>query len=245
MNIPTRQILSKLSLAALIAIATLGTACKKNEPVKPENELEHKHHEEPTKIVISLTEATLAEGKDFAFANLASISDKAPVNKQSFTYEQKADGSWGYAGSTQPQFTVKTITQSPQTVYRLELNYYAPDGDDMNGEFIEEGQDRLHQHFLCCYKGTQKRQTSNLPYEYIYADLDEKGQLLAEQNPIGLRGYVRFRELTSPLELRMELFHASISKYVPGTTAHPFYHPSAELVNTSELDASIPLVFRP
>lgn len=244
MNKPTLQILSKLGLATLLAIATLSTACDKSEPIKPANELEHKHHEEPTRIVISLTEAKLAVGKDFAYSSLGSITDNAPISKQTYIYEQQSNGSWAYAGGTQPQFEVQTMLQSPQTVYRLELSYQAPDGDDMNAEFIEEGQDRLHQHFLCYYKGTDTRQTSDLPYEYIYADQDEQGRLLDQNNPIGLRGYVRFRELTSPLELRMELFHASVSKYVPGTVAHPFYLPSQELVNMSDLDASVPLVFR-
>lgn len=244
MNKPTRQILSKLGLATLLAIATLSTACDKSDPVQPTNELEHKHHEEPTRIVITLTEASLAVGKDFAYSSLGSITDKVPLSKQSYIYEQKSDGSWAYTTGTQPQFEVQTLLQSPQTVYRLELTYQAPDGDDMNAEFIEEEQDRLHQHFLCYYKGTDTRQTSDLPYEYIYADQDENGKLLAQNNPIGLRGYVRFRELTNPLELRMELFHASVSKYVPGTVAHPFYQPSKELITLSVLDASVPLTFR-
>lgn len=246
MNNKVSKALRSLSYIALAVLALGATSCSKSEPVSPHNETEHKHHEEPNRVEIVLTEVTLPSSLPFDYAHLGDIAEVSPKNTQTFVWKQQSDGTWAAGTANSTGFVVKTLADNPSAVYRLELKYYAPDGDLMNDEFVEEGEDVKHQHFFAYYpnaNGQRITDATAIPYEYVYADVNESGVLLPKNNPIGLKGYIRFKEIKSSVNLKIELLHAKVNKYIPGTTVHPFYFPGAELLSQSEMEVVIPLTF--
>lgn len=49
--------------------------------------------------------------------------------------------------------------------------------------------------------------------------------------------------LTKAVDLRLELLHAKVNKYIPGMTAYPFYALGETLLSQGEVEVKIPLTF--
>ena len=60
-----RIIFNTLIVAALVITGMTLTSCT-SDPERPENEINNKHHEDPTSAVFTLIEGTLKEGKPFS-----------------------------------------------------------------------------------------------------------------------------------------------------------------------------------
>lgn len=129
-----------------------------------------------------------------------------------------------------------------QQVYGLWINYYNAKGERINGEFVQNGQDLIHQHFFIPKNvvpafdgindiGDEHRASV---YEYVYCDTDpwdrnmhnEGAELVGDKNPIGFKGYFKFLKERKNFDISVELMHAVVSKFNEEGTVSPFYAPS-------------------
>lgn len=228
-------------LALIISGGAMLFACKE-DPVKPENEILKKLHENPAKITYTLTEASLPAGTQFTYANIGAIA--LGTKKQTITFEYKPDKSFGPTEESPKAFTVKNVAQDPTAVYYLTIQYYSPSGQPMNNQFIENSQDRIHQHFFSIYKnGLLVTKADQIPYSYLYADKDAKGVLYGEKNPIGMEGYLRFDKAIGEQKIVIDLIHFYKSKYKEGGGTSPYYAADRKNKSESDVDASVGIVF--
>lgn len=220
-------------------MATLFSACD-SEPHKPTNEVNNKLHENPHKVVYTLTEYRMPEGSHFAYDDLAKFRQVGNVQK--LTWQIKSDATWAFV-EEQSEFEVKTTKDAPEAIYKLSIEYFNPSGVAMNHQFIDNGQDKIHQHLFSTYRnGLLVREASKIAYEYLYADRDKStGKYLGEENPIGLEGFFRFKDEFALQKITAILLHAYKSKYRDGKPS-PFYAQSLEI--QGDHDISVDLVFR-
>lgn len=230
---------------ALCGALTLLASCGKDEPVKPNNEILNKLHEDPFGATYTLTEAELSSPEVFD-ANPTLQHAKPTGAVQTITFALTEEQGWHIA-ETSPQkaFRVKTTKESPNTVYILGIEYRNAKGEPMNEQFIDNGQDKVHQHFFLYYKGTfAEKDKENLPYDYRYADTtpwnSTMGAYTADKNPIGFKGLIRFSGEKS-FALTANLLHANETKYEPDGSTSPFYRISPRLKGASDSDISVKL----
>lgn len=234
------NVLRHLSLAMLTAVALV--ACVKDDPKKPDNEREKKLHEDPVKAVFTLTEATLPSDVAFDYAHLSKIA--LTQNKQVITFEQKKSAAFELTEGSPEAFTIKTQEQDPSAVYQLTVQYFNASGTLMNNQFIDNDQDKIHQHFFSLYKNKMLvRNKEEVPYEYLYADKDKSGEYMGEKNPIGLEGFFRFTKAIGKETVNVDFRHFYQSKFGNNGKISPFYAPSRETVTHSDLDVSLKLQF--
>lgn len=209
-----------------------------SDPVVPEDEIQHKHHEDPVKAVLTLTKGKVVNGAQFQTLRLAQFVASDDV--QTISWGLSADKGWQLEKGSATAWDVKTKTTDPDAVYLLSIKYYNDHGHLMNNEFIEEGQDKIHQHFFSWYENDIRvRNADHLPYEYVYADEDKAGTSLAESSPIGLQGFIRFRDSQASFDLSIDLMHAAQSKFNAEGKASPFYSPSAGQIGSALWDISL------
>lgn len=234
--------LTKTLSALALGFLSLGlVSC---DPEKPQDERKNKLHENPHRAVYTLIEGTLDEG---VFNGKPSLTDVKVVegSEQKISFSETKEKGWAVeTGSKNTEFKVKSIKESPNTVYILKIDYYSPSGAHMNHQFIDNGQDRIHQHFFSVYKnGLLVRSNKNLPYNYRYADTTpwnkEDGQLTGPDNPIGFKGIIRFTQDDLRFNLNADLLHGFVPKNQFGV--EPFYAPSAKLRSNSDMDISLKL----
>lgn len=224
----------------LTAVALV--ACVKDDPKKPDNEREKKLHEDPVKAVFTLTEATLPSDVAFDYAHLSKIA--LTQNKQTITFEQKKSAAFERTADSPESFKIKTQEQDANAVYQLSVQYYNAGGKLMNNQFIDNGQDKIHQHFFSLYKnGLIVRDKSLIPYEYLYADKDAQGTYLGEKNPIGMDGFFRFSQAMTTETLNVDLRHFYGSKYRADGQVSPYYAADRKTSSQSDLDVSLKLTF--
>jgi hypothetical protein len=131
----------------------------------------------------------------------------------------------------------------------------------MNNQFIENGQDKIHQHFFTpenvkpTFDG-QPEADDNDPQklvDYLYVDTtpwdktrhDKEAEITGGSNPVGLKGVIRFLKDRKEFDLKIRLYHGYKSKTNPETgTFDPFYKPSGILIQrgTWDINLSIPVV---
>ncbi len=195
---------------AALAVASTLTSCDK-EPVKAENEILNKLHEDPHKVIYKLTEYNIPEGKNFVNADRASFTKVGETTE--LTFKIQPDGTWAWEGD-KDEFTVKTVADDPHAIYKLDIEYFNPQGAPMNQQFIVNGQDKIHQHIFSTYRNKRVvRKEAEIHYLYLYADKDNQGQYLSDNNPIGLEGFFQFKQEFSAQNIKAELIHAYGSKY--------------------------------
>ena len=164
--------LHTLGLAAL-TVLTLGlTGCKDTPLVKPdtpENENEHKDHEEASTAVLTLQAALIDNG---TVTLLPPVKDaKYDLNVQTIVYETTPEGfkvkegmpssfvvrgglregktpvDPQTAGWTDGNFDI-TKSYNGDMLYLLTIRTYALDGDDMTHEFATPEESKIHQIFF-------------------------------------------------------------------------------------------------
>lgn len=219
--------ISRLLCSLLLALGV--SSCLESEPFPPSNELANKEHEDPSKAIFILTEGKLREGVNFD--NNPTLEGFLPSGRvQRITIEDSPHKGWTISEGSTREFVVTPQEENSDLVYLLEIEYYNPNGDLMNDQFMTYGEDKLHQHFFVYY-GQEGRLTSSedkLPYRYRYTDTDARGKYIGQSNPIGFSGLLRFSSrLGSHIDLSVELLHASESKYTDGAVSTaPYYLPT-------------------
>lgn len=131
----------------------------------------------------------------------------------------------------------------------------------MNNQFIEGGQDRLHQHYFTISNATELMtgapladgtQTTNY-IDYKYTDTTPwdkthhsgEAEITGRSNPIGLKGAMRFLKNRVKFDLRIQLWHAFKGKKDPAASDFdPFYKRSAysQAFGTSDINVTVPIV---
>lgn len=231
--------LFKTLVALLCSLPALfGTVSCDSDPVVPQDEIQHKHHEDPVKAVITLTKGKVNAEAQFSTLRLSQFTASEEV--QTIAWALTADKGWQLESGSATAWEVKSMTTDPEAVYLLSINYYDAHNHLMNHEFIEEGQDKIHQHFFSWYENDVRvRNADRLPYEYVYADEDEAGQSLAETSPLGFNGFIRFRDHQEAFDLSIDLMHAAQSKFNAQGQPSPFYSPSAGQIGTALWDINL------
>ena len=139
--------LSRLSSGILSLLATLFVfSCSPAAPKQAVDETKHKKHDDPSAVVFRLTKANLANPEKWNDSpTLKDITLTDEVQEMHLSLTRKgflADGEKGLK-----EWKVKSTVTEPNTVYLLEIFYKDAQDKLMNGQFIENGQDLIHQHF--------------------------------------------------------------------------------------------------
>lgn len=229
------------ALRGIVALMSLGlafglvlSACSGNEPKTPQNEREKKLHENPSRAVFSLEAVTV--GPDAFDANRHEIITTAIAEpKQEIEMRETKEG-WKTT-SEQKNFRVRSSDAKSNLAYIFRINYYSPSNQLMNHQFIQNGQDKIHQHFFHYYTtGTDPvriKDPNKIPWLYRYCDttptIDGRKLYASDDNPIGFVGLMRFAPSDKrELVLTLELLHAYDSKFLKDGKPSPYYymHPS-------------------
>lgn len=234
-------------LASLVVGAGLLTSCGE-EPKKPTNEIENKLHEDPARAVFTLKEGELAPAAFDGEPRLADV--KYSGESQVFSMAYTKDKGWAVEESSVKALHVKSTKDNPNLVYALEIQYYSPSGQPMNHQFIDNGQDKIHQHFFVHYKTEEvdgkkrssiNRDVKTIPYSYNYADVDKQGNWIGRSNPLGFAGVLRFDQPNDEFEISCELMHAVGSKFTADGKTSPWYAPSMSQRSKDKWDMQVKL----
>lgn len=244
-----------LALAVLIffGLSLVFNSCEK-DPVAPVDEVLNKDHENPVKAELLLAEGHL-HGKYGFHQNPEQKNVKYVKAVQKITYTLTEKG-WGPTEDSSKQFNVLGAMAGDEghVVYGLWINYYNAQGKLITGEFVENGQDQIHQHFFIprnvepTFDGIKEADDENVSnmFDYTYCDTNPwnetlhsgKGKLSGDKNPVGLKGYFKFNKTRKKFDLNIELMHAAKSKFENGI-ASPYYKPSNKQRQVDHWDLKI------
>ena len=254
--------LSRLSSGILSLLATLFVfSCSPAAPKQAVDETKHKKHDDPSAVVFRLTKANLAnpaKWNDSPTLKDVTLTDEVQEMHLSLTRKGfLADGEKGLK-----EWKVKSTVTEPNTVYLLEIFYKDAQDKLMNGQFIENGQDLIHQHFFRRYaeyvspEDGIKRvypvpNADELGFDYRYADVspwnkpytDPASMFTGNTNPMGFKGLIRFTEEDIGFHITILLMHAHepkarFDKAKKVQTFMPFYNNDAFRIN-QEADISL------
>lgn len=252
--------LSRLSSGILSLLATLFVfSCSPAAPKQAVDETKHKKHDDPSAVVFRLTKANLANPEKWNDSpTLKDIILTDEVQEMHLSLTRKgflADGEKGLK-----EWKVKSTVTEPNTVYLLEILYKDAQDELMNGQFIENGQDLIHQHFFRRYAEHEKNgikhpypvlKADELGFDYRYADVspwnkpytDPASMFTGNTNPMGFKGLIRFTEEDIKFHLTILLMHAHepkarFDKAKKIQTFMPFYDNDAFEIN-QEADISL------
>lgn len=254
--------LSRLSSDILSLLATLFVfSCSPAAPKQAVDETKHKKHDDPSAVVFRLTKANLANPEKWNDSpTLKDVTLTDEVQEMHLSLTRKgflADGEKGLK-----EWKVKSTVTEPNTVYLLEIFYKDAQDKLMNGQFIENGQDLIHQHFFRRYaeyvspEDGIKRvypvpNADELGFDYRYADVspwnkpytDPASMFTGNTNPMGFKGLIRFTEEDIRFHITILLMHAhepkaKFDKVKKVQTFMPFYNNDAFRIN-QEADISL------
>ena len=192
-----------LFLFFLLGCATLlPTACSL-EPEAPVDERRSKDHGDPTRVVLTLHHGAW-DGTHFT----PETGETADTREQTITYALQPELGWAPLAGTPAGFVVRRA-EGTQHAYELRIRYFDISGEDITRQFVDNGQDKIHQHFFipdAVYTPDSTARPdearSNRVYTYTYADttpwyneLSTPGtRLTGDVNPIGFKGVLQFKE---------------------------------------------------
>lgn len=269
-----RTILCKTVLLFLVgaSLALLFNSCSK-DPVVPDNELGNKLHDDPAKVTVKLVECHLhADWNDIQKVGGPHQNPESPAKYlkrvQEITYELKAGEGWKLAENSQSKFYVQQNGEyevggkfAPAPIYLMFIYYYNSKGQLMNNQFVENDQDKIHQHFFTpenvkpTFDGKSETDdedpTKLIDYKYVdttpwdKTKHDKEAEITGGSEPIGLKGVIRFLRDRKEFDLKIRLYHGYFPKVNPQTnTFDPFYKPSGVLIQrgTWDVNLNIPVV---
>ena len=268
-TITSKTILMLLTGAFLVL---LFNSCTK-DPVIPEDETKNKLHEDPAKVTVRLVECHLhADWNEIQTNGGPHQNPESPARHikriQDITYELKAGQGWTLAEGSQKKVYVQKNGEyknqgrfTPAPVYLMFIYYYNAKGELMNNQFVENGQENIHQHFFTpenikpTFDG-QIEADDNDPQkliDYLYVDTTPwdktyhsgEAEITGRDNPVGLKGIIRFLKDRKEFDLKVRLYHGYESKKNPQTgTFDPFYKPSGVLIQrgTWDINLNLPVV---
>ncbi len=248
------------------------SSCSK-DPVHPTDETKNKLHEDPAKITIQLVECHLhADWYEIQKVGGPHQNPESPAKYlkriQTMSYELKAGTGWGLSKGSQDKFYVQKNGEytngknfTPAPVYLMFINYYNSKGELMNNQFVENGQEIIHQHFFTpinvkpTFDGIAEAD-DDMPermIDYLYVDTTpwnktkhgDGAEITGADNPLGFKGVIRFLKERKQFDLKIRLYHGYKAKINPQTGKHdPFYKPSGTLIQngTWDININIPVV---
>lgn len=267
--------LKKIATAFLMlfGLSMIMISCGEDSPIvpqkpkEPEDETINKDHDSPAKAEFLLAEGHL-HGK-YRFHQNPELKEVKYMKKiQKITFVLKKEGGWQIEQGSSKQFNVLSrqvesngdFTKDGYAVYGMWINYYNSAGKNISSEFIDNGQDKIHQHFFVprevkpTFDGVAEKD-DNIPekfFDYLYVDTNpwnksmelEGAKLIGDKNPIGFKGYFTFSKPRKQFDLSVELMHAAISKYDAAGKTSPFYKPSRKQrqIDHWDLKIKIPVV---
>ncbi|MDD7317436.1 MAG: hypothetical protein SOZ80_01965 [Prevotella sp.] len=261
--------LKTVALVAIGMLLTVGLGSCANDPEEPNNEIHDKLHEDPVKMTVQLVECHLhSDWNKIQEQGGPHQNPESPAKfmkkVQEVSYELDKDKGWiPSKGSQKGFFVIRSgdyrIENSftPAPVYLVFINYYNAKGELINGEFMTNGQENIHQHFFTAENITRATSRAlklgDKVMDYLYVDTDpwdktvhgDHAKLIGKTNPIGFKGVVRFMQSNVKFDLRIRLYHGYKSKIDPKTkTFSPFDDPAKVLIQrgTWDVNMSIPVV---
>ncbi|WP_329904200.1 hypothetical protein [Porphyromonas pogonae] len=255
-----KKVLRFFTLALLSAMMVVGFASCEKDPVTASNEVIHKDHEDPVKAVILLVDGHLHGTYSF-HQNPDVEGVKYLKRKQQITFNLTKEG-WKIADDSPKKFLVRSVGKNAigGQVYGLWIYYYNVKGELMNSQFVENGQDKIHQHFFIprnvepTFDGVKEVTDNDAKslYKYMYCDTTPwdktmhsgEGKLSGDKNPIGFKGYFTFLKTRKQFNMNIELMHAAKSKFDEHGKTSPFYEPSKAQRQRDlwDLKISIPVI---
>ncbi|MDY4249673.1 hypothetical protein [Bacteroides pyogenes] len=247
-------------------------SCSK-DPEIPNDETKNKLHEDPVKMTIKLVECHLhADWNEIQKVGGPHQNPESPAKYmkriQEITYEVKQGEGWKLAEGSQSKFYVQQCGNyhnhgkfTPAPIYLMFINYYNVKGELMNNQFVENGQEKIHQHFFTpvnikrTFDGMDEAddQDPSKLIDYLYVDTTpwdktkklDKAQITGGENPIGMKGAIRFLKDRKEFDLQIRLYHGYVSKINSKTNKFdPFYKPSGGLIQrgTWDINVKVPVV---
>lgn len=230
-----------LAMALLVLCTSVALVSCSDEPKKPHDEVGNKLHDDPYKAVLTMASGHF-HGVKF-HQNADPVGAKYMKAVQTITFIYTEGKGWVPEAGSETMFRILSGTKESIAAYGLWIRYYNKQGEDITGQFIENNQDQIHQHFFIPKDvkpvtaiGGVAQADDNDPstiFEYTYMDTtpwnktlkDEGTELTGSKNPIGFKGYFNFLKDRKNLTLRIKLMHARTSKFKDGK-ASPYYAPS-------------------
>lgn len=237
------------SLLSLMFALLLGMASCDTTVREAVDERKSKDHGDPISVRLTLTPGRLVNQ---VFTPL--IDPKVEqTNSQTIEYMLQKHIGWAPISSSKSGFDVFQNSEDTTLVYRLDIKYFDLLHKDITYQFVENGQDKIHQHFftadsLYTQQGkVRNNEKTNLILSYTYGDTDPWSQemgtngvsWIGKDNPIGFKGYFRFHK-AQKFDLNIRLMHARVSKYSRRNHAlSPFYAPSPGQLSEDAWDLSM------
>lgn len=237
-----RLLFRLVCIVFVTSVMLVGAVSCNKTPEIPTDETKEKNHEDPHRAELILVEGHL-HGK-YAFHQDPEVEGVKHLKKiQKMIFELSEKG-WGISDKGVSKFCVRSTSPEfkGQQVYGLWINYYNAKGELINGEFMQNGQDLIHQHFFIpknlrpTFDGDNTAVDSDPVsiYKYVYCDTDpwnknmhnEGATLIGAKNPVGFKGYFMFLKERKNFDISVELMHAVISKFSENGIVSPFYLPS-------------------
>lgn len=261
----------KVSVVVFIAFLAI-TSCHK-DPVPGVDPTPDKLHEDPAKVVIEFVDCHLHADwnniQDVGGPHQNPETQSKYLRRiQKISYELKKNVGWVLSEDSQKKlYAVKNGEYkigkkfTPAPIYIVLIKYYNSKGELMNNQFVEKDQDKIHQHFFTpvdiepTFDG-ELQEGDKVPtnlIEYLYTDTTpwdktvkfDNAKITGKENPIGLKGVLRFKRDRVKFNLRIRLYHGHHSKLNPNSNEHdPFHTPSTVLVQsgTWDVDLKIPVI---
>ncbi len=205
-----------LSLVSFLFVLLLGFASCDTTVHEAVDERKSKDHGDPISVRLTLTPGRLVNQ---VFTPL--IDPKVEqTNSQTIEYMLQKHIGWAPISSSKSGFDVFQNSEDTTLVYRLDIKYFDLLHKDITYQFVENGQDKIHQHFFTA--------------DSLYT---QQGKV--RNNPIGFKGYFRFHK-AQKYDLNIRLMHARVSKYSRRNhTLSPFYAPSPGQLSEDAWDLSM------
>ncbi len=240
----------------LLGTSVLFTSCN-NDPSDPHDETEDAMHDDPAKAVLTLASGHFHGVKFHQDPEFKGSKHMKAV--QTITYVYVKGKGWMPEEGSADKFVVTSGSQEIASAYGLWIKYYDKKGKEITGQFIENGQDKIHQHFFIA-KDVQPfasgatelgdDETPNI-FNYTYMDTtpwnktlkDEGTQLTGKENPIGFKGWFNFLRPYKKMTMKIKLMHARKSKFNDKGETSPYYNPTpAQNANDHwDLEMNIPV----
>lgn len=269
----TTNLLKTALMVFIGSFLMLGFNSCSKDPEIPNDETKNKLHEDPVKMTIKLVECHLhADWNEIQKVGGPHQNPESPAKYmkriQEITYEVKQGEGLKLAEGSQSKFYVQQCGNyhnhgkfTPAPIYLMFINYYNVKGELMNNQFVENGQEKIHQHFFTpvnikrTFDGMDEAddQDPSKLIDYLYVDTTpwdktkklDKAQITGGENPIGMKGAIRFLKDRKEFDLQIRLYHGYVSKINSKTNKFdPFYKPSGGLIQrgTWDINVKVPVV---
>lgn len=269
----TTNLLKTALMVFIGSFLMLGFNSCSKDPEIPNDETKNKLHEDPVKMTIKLVECHLhADWNEIQEVGGPHQNPESPAKYmkriQEITYDLKEGKGLKLAEGSQSKFYVQQCGNyhnhgkfTPAPIYLMFINYYNVKGELMNNQFVENGQEKIHQHFFTpvniksTFDGVDEAddQDPSKLIDYLYVDTTpwdktkklDKAQITGGENPIGMKGAIRFLKDRKEFDLQIRLYHGYVSKINSKTNKFdPFYKPSGGLIQrgTWDINVKVPVV---